>query len=76
MVGYIKINFPQDRTVLVNGTSKGKTNQVFMLPSGEHHIWLDDPRDYTPSSQAVVVEDQGRDNPLNVTFNQSTSSDE
>lgn len=52
---YIVVHFPQERVVYCGGVEIGFTNQLLGINGGTHTITLDDPQDYTPPEQVVVV---------------------
>jgi hypothetical protein len=52
---YVKVTFPTDRFVRVDGTPAGFTNKEFQVESGEHRFDLGEPKDYKPDERVVTV---------------------
>jgi len=52
---YVKVTFPTDRPVRVDGNAAGRTNREFQVESGEHRFDLGEPKDYTPDEWVVTV---------------------
>ena len=68
---YLKVNFPQQREVFVNGiASGGETNRPLMINvhMGTHRISLSDPQNYAPPSQEVELRGTSYANPKEITF--------
>lgn len=53
---YLKVSFPEDRGVKVDGRPAGRTNVVVEIEGGTHSVTLDGPRDFAPPSQPVVLD--------------------
>lgn len=53
---YLKVNFPKERGVLVNGNQSGKTNLVIEIEAGTHTISLAPPPDFSPREINVILE--------------------
>jgi len=53
---YLRIRFPKDRPVLVNGNPSGRTNIVIEIEAGTHTISLAPPPDFRPTEITVVLE--------------------
>lgn len=65
---FVVVEFPEERDVLLDGQVAGKTNQTLMVEEGNHLFELGDPKDYSPTSQEMTVENTTSINPLRVTF--------
>ena len=52
---YVKVTFPTDRRVRVDGKPAGFTNEEFQVETGEHRFDLGDPKDYTPDEQVKTI---------------------
>jgi hypothetical protein len=52
---YVKVTFPTDRSVRVDGKAAGFTNKEFQVESGEHRFDLGELKDYTPDERVVTV---------------------
>jgi hypothetical protein len=61
MQEFVLVTFVENRRVFVGGQHMGFTNRVFTVTTGVHTVFLDDPRDYGPSSiTACPVYSAGR----------------
>ena len=65
---YVIVEFNEERDALIDGQIAGKTNQTLMVEEGHHVFDLGDPRDYSPESQEIAVENTTSINPLRVIF--------
>lgn len=65
---YLLVRFPDQRTVIVNGFVRGRTNMTFRVESGTHTIELGEPFDYTPTRRRATVRDTSPFHPQVVTF--------
>lgn len=52
---YVKVTFPTDRLVRVDGNPAGRTNKEFQVESGEHRFDLGEPRNYTPDEWRLTI---------------------
>ena len=53
---YVKVTYPANRLVYINGDQGGNTNEVLRIQAGTHVFDLGKPVDYEPASQKVEVE--------------------
>src|ERR1700753_1042455 len=67
-MGYVLVNYPEDRTVFVDNTADGDTNEAFQVETGTHFFDLGHPVDYTPSQIKQSVPNNTSLNPLQLTF--------
>ncbi|MGH7215210.1 MAG: hypothetical protein ACREIT_10650, partial [Tepidisphaeraceae bacterium] len=52
---FVKVTFPGQRQVYVDGNPTGLTNDVIQVQTGTHTFDLGVPRNYRPSSQTLKV---------------------
>jgi hypothetical protein len=52
---FVKVTFPGQRQVYVDGNPIGLTNDVIHVQTGTHTFDLGAPRNYRPSSQTLKV---------------------
>ena len=64
---YLLVKFPQDCTVMADGSGVGATNKVLMLPAGEYLITLD-ASSYAPANQDVVLIGTSQIRPMVISF--------
>lgn len=65
---YIRVVFPDDRPLWIDGQQCGRTNRKFKLEKGTHTIHLGDPRNYAPNWRRPTLENTTPANPMIVTF--------
>jgi hypothetical protein len=65
---YVIVSFPDNRTVFVDGTACGPTNQVMIVQRGTHRFDLGEPADYAPPSIERLVIGTSQDNPMRLAF--------
>ena len=65
---YLLVHFREDRGVIVNGQSQGRTETVIELEAGQHIVSLDPPVDYSPSSETIDLQGTTVLSPLEFTF--------
>jgi len=65
---YVKVVFPDARSVFVDGHDAGSTNKEFQVEAGEHRFHLGEPRNYTPDVQVVTVNNTLPGQPRTITF--------
>ena len=53
---YVRVTFPTDRPVWVDGKQVGTTNKEFQVETGEHSFHLGDPRDYSPDRYVETID--------------------
>src|SRR5712671_1328095 len=54
---YVKVTFPTDRLVYVDGEENGSTNEVLRVEAGTHVFELGTLANYRPASRTVTVQD-------------------
>lgn len=52
----IRVTFPTDRFVYINGKKAGRTNEVLRIAAGTHVFDLGDYANYEPDSQEIDVQ--------------------
>jgi hypothetical protein len=72
MQEFVLVTFVENRRVFVGGQHMGFTNRVFTVTTGVHTVFLDDPRDYGPSSITELVRFTRQDDPFIFNFVKST----
>jgi len=65
---WIVVEFPEGRSVLVDGTICGKTNKPFQVQLGTHTITLSDPQNYTPGEITQLIFNTTEANPMKFVF--------
>lgn len=65
---YVKVTFPTDRFVYIDGEKGGITNQVLRVEAGTHGFDLGIMANYKPASVEVDVKDTTVLRPLLVAF--------
>ena len=65
---HVLVNFPESRTVLIDGEVSGMTNDILRVEEGTHTFSLGDPLDYKPSSRTIKVKGTSPIKPRKVTF--------
>lgn len=65
---YLIVLFPETRGVRVDGASQGKTNIVLQLEAGDHDVTLEPPRNFSPVSQHIVLENTAPLDPYRIQF--------
>ncbi len=65
---YIKVTYPESRTVYIDGEENGDTGAILRVEEGTHTINLGDPRDYKPKWRRPVVTDTTSRDPMIVEF--------
>jgi hypothetical protein len=66
---YLIVYFPEQRRVMIDHADSGfDTNVVIETDGGHHTISLDNPLDYTPEAQEIVLEGTNVLAPEEVTF--------
>ncbi len=61
---FVVIEFPEDRTVRIDGQDAGVTNQTLMVEAGHHIFDLGEPVNYDPASVEIEVKDTTSITPL------------
>ena len=65
---FMIVIFPVARRVRVDGAPQGWTNTVLQLETGEHEVTLEGPRNFSPLSQRVLLENTAALDPVVITF--------
>lgn len=65
---YIIVQYPDVRTVYIDGEENGSTGDTLRVEEGTHTINLGDPRDYTPKWRRPQVTDTSARQPMIVEF--------
>ena len=65
---YLIVLFPETRGVNVDGLAQGRTNVVLELEAGDHDVTLAPPRNFSPVSQHVVLQNTAALDPYQITF--------
>ena len=70
-IEYLLVTYPDQRSVLADGSPVGVTNHTLMLPSGEYIITLDG-SGYKPASQDIVLSGTSIVKPMVIAFTPTT----
>ena len=65
---YVKVIFPTNRLVYVDGEQNGYTNDVLRVDAGTHIFELGNLNNYRPGSRKVLVQDTTVLEPLEIAF--------
>jgi hypothetical protein len=65
---YVLVKFATDRTVVVDGTPCGATNQVLVVQQGTHSFSLGEPKDYIPLVILKLVVGTSQQKPMSISF--------
>lgn len=65
---YVKVSYPTQRIVYIDGDKDGQTNDVLRVDAGTHVFDLGPFANYTPASQKVTVQDTTVLSPLEIVF--------
>jgi hypothetical protein len=65
---YVLVVYPTDRIVYIDGENSGQTNTVLRVDAGTHIFELGNPKNFTPVSCKILVQDTTELNPLKVVF--------
>lgn len=65
---YVIVEFPENRSVLIDGAQSGATNQTLMVEEGHHEFAIEGNPDFEPASQETLVQNTDAANPLIVVF--------
>ena len=61
---YVKVSYPTDRNVRIDGQVAGITNDTLMVERGHHSFDLGEPQDYQPPSVRKNVQNTTSVSPL------------
>jgi hypothetical protein len=67
---FVKVLFPTERDVFIDGQVSGKTNQVLAVGLGHHKFTLGGPPNYTPSEIDQLVSGTSSEFPMIIQFGQ------
>ena len=70
---YVKVTFPTNRLVYINGEKGGYTNDVLRLAAGTHEFTLGQLKNYEPESQEIEVDGTTVLEPLEIVFTKKES---
>jgi hypothetical protein len=70
---YVKVTFPSNRLVYINGEKGGYTNDVLRVAAGTHEFTLGQLKNYEPESQEIEVDGTTVLEPLEVVFTKKES---
>jgi len=65
---YVKVTFPTNRLVYIDGEQNGCTNEVLRVDAGSHIFELGNLENYRPGSRKVLVQDTTVLEPLEIAF--------
>ncbi len=65
---YVKVTFPTNRFVYIDGEQNGSTNDVLRVDAGTHIFALGNLDNYRPGSRKVLVQDTTVLDPLEIAF--------
>ncbi|OGV70661.1 MAG: hypothetical protein A2283_11595 [Lentisphaerae bacterium RIFOXYA12_FULL_48_11] len=65
---YVIVDFPESRTVVMDGKGNGKTNKTMDVEEGTHIFKLADPKDYKPRQVTRVIKNTTMVKPEEVIF--------
>ncbi len=65
---FLIVTFPGTRGVRVDGALQGWTNTVLQLEAGEHDVTLEPPKNFSPVSQHVLLENTAALDPYRIQF--------
>jgi hypothetical protein len=65
---YVKVTFPTDRLVYIDGEENGNTNELLRVEAGTHVFELGNLQNYRPASRKEMVKDTTALEPLEIKF--------
>jgi hypothetical protein len=65
---FLRVVFPTDRLVYVNGRKTGRTNETLRVGEGTQLVDLGPRRNYQPAQKVVTMRRTTGENPLEVRF--------
>ena len=65
---FMIVGFPGARGVRVDDVLQGWTNTVLQLETGEHDVTLEPPKNFSPVSQHVLLENTSALDPYRIQF--------
>jgi hypothetical protein len=72
-VEWVKVKFPDMRSVHIDGHESGKTNMKLTVGEGTHTFHLGDPKNYSPQSLEKRVSGTTQMFPMEIQFEKVTS---
>jgi hypothetical protein len=71
MSEYLRVKFPHQREVLINGESLGETNELLELEGGEYEVTLGPPLNFRPAQQTIDLRHTSAGTPRSIEFKES-----
>ena len=71
---FLIVLFPESRGVRVDGALQGKTNVIMQLEAGDHDVTLEPPRNFSPVSQHILLENTAALDPYRIQFHRLPAS--
>jgi hypothetical protein len=65
---HVRVTFPTDRLVYIDGEESGSTNEVLRVDEGTHVFELGNLANFRPASRKVMVQDTTALEPLEIKF--------
>jgi hypothetical protein len=65
---FVKVTFPTNRLVYIDGEENGNTNEVLRVEAGTHVFELGNLANFRPASRKVTVQDTTVLEPLEIAF--------
>ena len=65
---YVKVSYPTNRFVYIDGENGGRTNDVLRIDAGTHVFDLGTLVNYEPASQKITVQGTTLLAPMEITF--------
>ena len=65
---YVKVRYPTNRTVYIDGENSGQTNEILRVDAGTHLFDLGSLANYAPASRKVTVQDTTVLSPMEIAF--------
>lgn len=66
-IEFLRVIFPVERKILIDGEENGSTNSLLMLPTGVYEISISG-SGYTPSKRNVSLTGTSRNKPRTISF--------
>jgi hypothetical protein len=67
----VRVNYPEERDVYIDGNLNGKTNEILRVGTGTHIFSLGEPKDYTPESCTRTISDTTPLKPEDIDFSKA-----
>ncbi len=65
---YLRVIFPDQRNVVVDGVELGQTNDVLELEGGHHEVTLNGEKNFSPVTKNILLRDTIELSPFIVNF--------